>query len=560
MVQSVASLNLNSLPPSLRAIHLLPEVDRKRLQQMIQARQAQLAAAKSIDQFSKYQDDPHGYARDVLKVTLTEEQADILTSVKDNRYTLAKASHSVGKTFLAAVAACWWYDCWPEHIVYITAPTWSQALGLTFKEVKTMRRTHVLPGKILPGSGIVRDEDLILEASHYIRALNADSGEGFQGEHTAPILIIVEEGVDVPKYIWEAIKGLMTNADCRVLVIGNPTNKATDFGLAAESPLYNVLSINGLEHVNVKARLQCQPMPFPKAIDLIYVAEMLEENCTVVETLTEDAFEWHTLEQVKGAIAGTPVNGDTCYYMPDAIFQGRVLGIFPTQADKQVIPEGWLKTLPVLELQARYFPEIGCDVARYGDDRTTIFVRRGPVLLKGRELRNKDNVQVAAALKDEALEAIQQYKGEAWTSATKRDDQIAWAKLVLIKIDVTGASGTGPHDILRADGYNAYAVNSSNTAMDSEQFKNVRSELWWCMRTRAQKKTLDLSRIEPKLRQRLERELSTPTYEAPGVKIVETKKSIKKRLGVSPDLADGANLAMYNVPNPKDEIISSGRW
>jgi hypothetical protein len=527
---------------------------------MVQARLAQAQAAKAVDKFSKYQQDPHGYARDVLKVTLTDEQADILTSVRDSRYTLAKASHSVGKTFLAAVAACWWYDCWPEHIVYITAPTWSQALGLTFKEVKTMRRIHSLPGNILDGTGIVRDLDKILEASHYIRALNADSGEGFQGEHTAPILIIVEEGVDVPKYIWEAVRGLMTHEECRVLVIGNPTDKSGDFGLAAESPLYNVLSISGLEHVNVTAQLQCLPAPFPKAIKLIYVAEMLEENCTVVETLAEDAFEWHTLEQVKGALAGIPVSGATCFYMPDAVFQGRVLGVFPTQADKQVIPEGWLRVLPVIEPLSRYWPEIGCDVARYGDDRTTIFIRRGPCLFKGRVITKMDNVEVATALKDEALEAIQKFKGEQWTADTKRDEQIAWAKLVLIKIDVTGASGTGPHDILKADGYNVYPINSSNTAMDSEQFKNVRSELWWCMRVRAQRKTLDLSRLEAKLRKRLERELSTPTYEAPGYKIVESKKSIKKRLSVSPDLADGANIAMYNVPNPKGEIISSGRW
>lgn len=540
---------------------------------MIAARQAQIAAAQAADQFSKYQEDPHGYARDVLKVTLTDEQAEALTSIRDNRYTLAKASHSVGKTFIAAIAACWWYDCWPAHVCYITAPTWGQALGLTFKEVKTKRRELNLPGRILE-TGWIKDPDQLLEGAHYIRALNSDNGEGFQGEHAAPILIIVEEGVGVPRYIWEAIKGLMTHEDCRVFVIGNPTDKSGDFGTAAENPLYNVLTICGLEHDNIKAQLQCQPAPFPKAIKLIYVSEMLDENCTIVDSLTDDAFIWHSPERVKGALAGTPVSaatieavergefipGETVYYMPDAIFQGRVLGIFPTQADQQVIPEGWLKALLLLELQAHHFPELGCDVARYGDDRTTIFVRRGPCLLKGRELRNKDNVEVAQALKDEALEAVQKFKGEEWTRTTKRDDQIQWAKLVLIKIDITGAHGNGPHDILKADGYNVYGINSSTTSTDPEQFKNTRSELWWCMRLRAQEKRLDLSRIEKGLRKRLERELATPKYEAPGQKVVETKKSIKKRLGQSPDLADGANIAMFNVANPKQDIISAGRW
>ncbi|MGH9761389.1 MAG: hypothetical protein ACREDR_20405, partial [Blastocatellia bacterium] len=123
-------------------------------------------------------------------------------SVRDNRYTAVKASHAIGKTFSAGVAANWWYDCWSEHIVYITAPTWSQALGLTFKEIKMFRRGLRLPGVILE-TGLVRDRNKSREGRHFIRALNAESGEGFQGEHSAPILIILEEAVGVPMYIWE---------------------------------------------------------------------------------------------------------------------------------------------------------------------------------------------------------------------------------------------------------------------------------------------------------------------------------------------------------------------
>src|ERR1043165_5161578 len=79
---------------------------------------------------SKYQTNPQGYARDVLGVQLTPDQDAMLQSILDNRRTLVKASHSVGKTFTAAVAASWWYDCWTRHIAYVTAPTWPQALGL----------------------------------------------------------------------------------------------------------------------------------------------------------------------------------------------------------------------------------------------------------------------------------------------------------------------------------------------------------------------------------------------------------------------------------------------
>lgn len=495
--------------------------------------------------YTKYQPDPHGYARDVLKLSLTNEQAEILTSVRDNRFTLVKASHAIGKTKIASVVANYWFDCWPEHVCYITAPTWAQALGLTFKELKTDRRKHQLLGQILD-SGIVRDLDEILEASHYIKALNAEKSEGFQGEHAADILVIIEEGPGVPKYIWEStVTGLLTTEGCRLLVIGNPTDKNTEFGYAAESDKYNVLTISALEHPNIVAEMKCEPRPYPKAISLRAIQEGLVDHCTISETLTEDAFEWHSLIEVNKALAGEPADlSKKCFYMPDAVFQGRVLGVFPTQADHQVIPEAWLKHNPVQQPVETDLPELGVDVARFGTDRTTIFVRRGPCVLKGRELRKLDSVEVATAIKDEALSAARLFKPTANADEHKR-----LSRIFRIKIDTTGHLGAGPHDILKNEGYKAVAVNSSSQANDKEQFKNIRSELWWNMRLRAQRKALDLSRLEAKMRRNLERELATPTYKAPGQKLVEEKEAIKKRLdGASPDLADGCNLAFYDPP------------
>lgn len=496
---------------------------------------------------SRYQSDPHGYAKNVLKVSLTGDQGDILTSIRDNRYTLVKASHSTGKTFTAGVAANWWYDCWREHICYVTAPTWPQALGLTFKAVKTFRRALNLPGIILD-SGWVKDPNKVLEGAHYIRALNADIGEGFQGEHEAPILIIMEEGPGVPKYIWDAAGGLMTAKDCRLFVIGNPTDEATEFGLAAALPSYNVITINGLDHPNIQAELEHKTAPVPKAISLTWLYEMLEKECERVDTPSEESFPFTSLPEIENALEGRPTNlSDQWHYMPTAYFQGRVLGEFPTQADQQVIPKSWLKYQTALTWLEADIPELGCDVARFGDDRSTIFTRRGPCLLKGREIRKMDSIEVATACRDDALEAAREYKPEA-----TKDEQERLAKTFRIKVDVTGGLGTGPYDQLKAWGCNAIAVNSSSKAKNEEQYKNVRSELWFDMRERARTKRLDLSRLRKDIRERLERELSAPKYKAPGHKIVEDKATMKKRLGYSPDLADGSNLAFYQPAERKD--------
>lgn len=430
------------------------------------------------------------------------------------------ASHAIGKTFLAAVAANWWYDCWDEHIVYVTAPNWSQALGLTFKYTKQMRREKRLPGIILE-TGLIKDADKMREGAHFIKALNAERGEGFQGEHSAPILIIIEEGVGVPGYIWEAADGLMTHPDCRTFVIGNPTDESTPFGEACNSSVYDTFSISALHHPNILAELNGEPPPFPKAVRLQWVMEMLEKECERTDTMDGDAFEFP--------------EGSGEFWLPNATFQGRVLGLFPTQADQQVIPRGWLQNLPVLESSA--IPEIGCDMARFGTDRTVIAVRQGRRLLSVKEIRKMDQDTILGELLSTAKDAAKLIPDLS-------------PKKIRIKIDVTGGLGTGPADTLINQGYNVDPVNSSQKANDEENFPNRRSELWFAVRDYARTRELDFSPLPRDLREKLIRELSTPTYKNDnrGRKLVEPKEKIKERLGASPDLADGVNLAFCTSP------------
>jgi hypothetical protein len=103
-----------------------------------------------------WRSEPDVYAKERLNLNLTVQQIEILYSVLSNRRTAVKAHHSLGKTFIAAVDLLWWLDCWSSHIGYITAPTWGQALGLTFKQAKRLALVNKLDFQIL-NSGIIRD-------------------------------------------------------------------------------------------------------------------------------------------------------------------------------------------------------------------------------------------------------------------------------------------------------------------------------------------------------------------------------------------------------------------
>lgn len=532
----LANLQTNNLTPFFRLKLEAEKEKRKR-------RRAQDAALES--RRVVWRDRPDLYASERLGLILTAAQIEILFSVRDNRRTAVKAHHSLGKTFIAAVALLWWTDCWQSHIGYVTAPTWSQALGLTFKQAKRLAMINKLDFDILD-SGLIRDRDKFRQTERFVKALNAENGEGFQGEHTAPILIVVEESPGVPNYIFEASEGLMTRPECRLLEIGNPTDEATSFGEHCESPNYEVFSYSALDHPNIEAELHCHPPIYDAAVRLQWLYEMLSVECEEVAydkgedglKVPLDCFEFYTLSDIQNAINGTPLpkKAEKRCYKPTAFFQGRVLGEFPTEASDKVIPPGWLKALPVKELHKDHPVQIGCDPARFGDDRTTMFVRVGSVVLTARVMRKFDTVAIADAIEELAKEV-------AKTLGLPPEA----AKKFVINIDVTGGLGAGPFDILKSRGYNVQAINSSETAHDEDMFRNKRSELWFSVRDRAREKNLDFSRLDPDLKRKLIKELSTPTYKIQGgKKVVEDKAETKKRLGESPDLADGFNLTFYD--------------
>jgi hypothetical protein len=527
----LATLQTRSLRPSLKTkAEAELELRRRRRE-----RETALDARRVV-----WRSQPEVYAKERLCLNLTAEQIEILYSILHNRRTAVKAHHSLGKTFVAAIAALWWIDAWPAHISYITAPTWGQALGLTFKQAKRMAMLNKLDFDILD-SGVIRDKDRFRQTERFVKALNAENGEGFQGEHTAPILVIIEESVGVPGYIFDASEGLMTHPECRILEIANPTDEATKFGEHCELPTYEVFSYSALDHPNIEAELHCKNVPFEGAVRLQWLCEMLDKECEVVDTKDADCFEFYTVPDIREAVNGQPIPVDAIkvWYKPTAFFQGRVLGEFPTEASDKVIPSGWLKSLPPIEINKEHRVQLGCDVARFGNDRTTIFSRIGSVSMRAKELRKFDTIAIADSIEDEAKELAK---------TLETSDQY---KSFYINIDVTGGLGAGPYDLLKSRGFtNVIGVNSSESAHDAELYRNKRSELWFDVRDRAKDKNLDLSRLPMEIRRKLIKELGTPLYKVMGgKKVVEDKAETKKRLGVSPDLADGFNLSYYESPN-----------
>jgi hypothetical protein len=174
---------------------------------------------------------------------------------------------------------------------------------------------------------------------------------------------------------------------------------------------------------------------------------------------------------------------------------------------------------------------IGCDVARFGDDFTSIVVRRGPCVLHHETHNGWSTDQTAGRLKQLAQMYQPGSAGPGWD-----------ARSTVIHLDDDGVGG-GVTD--QADGYRFVPVSGASRPVEANGYPNRRSELWFGTAERATGGRLDLSRLSPESKTLLRRQLMAPTWklDSQGRRVVEPKEDTKRRIGRSPDDADALNLA-----------------
>jgi len=159
--------------------------------------------------------------------------------------------------------------------------------------------------------------------------------------------------------------------------------------------------------------------------------------------------------------------------------------------------------------------EVGVDVARFGDDKTQIYRRRGARTVNHKEMSKADTQLVA---------------DEVWDFADKNPD-------IPIKVDDTGVGG-GVTDRLRRLGAKVVPINFGGVPKNKKKYNTVADEMWFEF-------PIALASIpdDPQLLQELGGRLYD--HDDIGRRKIERKKDFKKRLGRSPDKADALLLCYY---------------
>lgn len=464
-----------------------------------------------------------------------------------NQKTLVMASHSVGKTHGAAGLVLWHYHCFNPSITLTTAPTDAQVVDLLWKEIREQAPQGTA---LLPRAPEISDP---LEPHHYAKGYVARDANSFQGRHEENLLIIFDEAVGVLTQFWDAAEGMLTSGETnRWLAILNPTDTSSRAYAEYDTGNWNVLQISALTHPNILAELteysdeiikhtlhekqsrdellakfRARPtkVPYPKAVRLSWLLSRLAE--------------WTTLRL--GPHAATDIEfppGSGIYYSPGPLFEGRVIGRWPSKSTNSIWSEALFDAVcePLPDREQRLksaFPTIGCDVARFGNDLTAIHVQANGVALHHESHNGWSTAETAGRLKQLADEwgAVFNIPGTA----------------VNVLIDDDGVGGgvvdqAGDYNFLPRSG-----ATTSTLVSDTgrQKYPNRRSEVWFEVAELARNAQIDLSALDTETQHTIRRQLLAPLWslDSEGRQVVERKAVTKKRLDRSPDDADAFNLA-----------------
>lgn len=467
---------------------------------MIPAGQARQVLARS-------QRDPAWWAKHVLGASLWRGQREILRSLVDNRETAVKTCNGVGKSHVAAVAVAWFCSVFRDSLALTTATTFRQVRTVLWRELAKVVESSRMP----LGVEMLQTEARWAHGTIAIGATAPDHDptklQGMRGKNRT--LIVVDEACGVSAKIIEALKGSMTGADVRLLMIGNPTDGTSTFADAFRLGSGARHTISAFDSPNFTR--------WNITADDIASGEWRRKTPVKHDRPYLVTPEWVHDRWVEWTGSGARPQ--------DPRWVSRVLGQFASETPDTLIPMAWLERAQANEETPGDDDriELGVDVARSGDDSTSVYWRCGLRARRYDSVSGHDTMAVAG-LVVRAVHELERRVGR---------------KVSAVKVDEIGV-GAGVLDRLVEIGIPACGVNVGAGARDKERFRNARAELFWSLRERLEAGDMALDEDTA-----LATQLNALRWrvDSRGRIELEDKAETKRRIGRSPDDADALMLA-----------------
>jgi hypothetical protein len=448
-----------------------------------------------IDLIEIYWDDPVTFAIDLLDFEPDDWQRGAMKDVAEAKYVSIRSGQGVGKTAVESILIIWFLCCRPNPKVICTAPTRQQLYDVLWAEVAKWLESSIVKN-ILKWTK-TKVYMIGHEERWFATAKTATKPENMQGFHEDHMLFIVDEASGVDDRIMEAISGTLSGEDNKLAMFGNPTRTSGYF-----------FDSHNRDRASFRTR-RVSSLDSPRTS---------RENINMLKQKYGEGSD---------------------------VWRVRVEGEFPRGESDSFIA---LEAAEFAKNDVRLDPVgyklyVGVDVARFGDDETSIYSRIGGKVIKSKFHHKQDTMVTAGWV----LRIIDDSR-ENHPDITE----------VEIRIDDDGVGG-GVTDRLnevnneRNLGYTIIPVHNGSSA-DDEYYGNRGSELWGCVKDLLEENMTNYILGQPGVLElpddeKLVAQLTTRKWRmgSNGRIYLERKEEMKKRGLQSPDRADAFVLAFAEI-------------
>lgn len=391
------------------------------------------------------------------------------------------SGHGIGKSALVAMLIICFMSTRPDCRGVVTANTGDQLEGKTWPELGVWHELalnkHWFGRTATTFFFAAYPEEKRKNYGFVAQTVSPERSEAFAGLHNrdSAVVMIMDEASGIDAKVTEVAEGAMTDGEPFMFKFGNPTRPEGDF--------YDCFYKSETAEMYYRDSVDSRSVSFTNKMAIADIIRKWGEESDEAKV--------------------------------------RVYGQFPTQAF-----DGFLSPSVVSEAMQRELWDdpaapliLGVDVARYGNDRTVLYPRKG---------------------RDARTFPVWEFKGLNTTDvARKVADYIMQFKPDGVIVESTGP-GAGVIDQLRSWGYRVHEVHPGAQAEETTQFGRMRDKWWFHLREwlyaggclREDKEIFnELTKIQYKVEGKGETKL-----------VLESKKLMKERLTFSPDKADGLVL------------------
>lgn len=452
----------------------------------------------------RWHGDPEVYVREVLKVEVIDAwQQKALDALKANdlvAFRLAlKACKGPGKSALLAWVGLWFLTTRTHPKIVALSITAENLRDNLWAELsKWMSRSELLTQHFTWTAERIfnkrHPETWWISARAFAKQADAtQQASALAGVHADHVLFLIDEAGSIPVAVVATAEAGLANAgaegrEALLVMAGNPEtlDGALYWATVRNRSKWFVISISSAPN---------DPNRTPR------VSKQWAQDQI-------DAFGWDSpfvLINVRGEFP--PASADSLLGVEDvekAIKRSEVLLPQHFQDDPKVL---------------------GVDVARFGDDATSILLRQGPAVFRPRILRHLRTTevagQVAAIINDKKPDAV--------------------------FIDA-GSMGAGVVDRLLELGHAVIGIDFGANADESKKYADKRAEMWWRMAEHIRDRA-----CLPNVGEFIS-ETTAPKYffDEHGRIRIESKKDLKKRGIPSPNVADSYALTFAQPVAHKD--------